>query len=127
MALDKKSKPCYPIILHFKMDPEPESVYFSALFNGAGPGRGSRHLYAELSDTHTIYTNKHFWEGAHHLACHLAQACSCAHVCYAGAHTLRHTQTHRQTHNRNGGGVFFFFLFFSSFFRVTVTNKSSLK
>lgn len=120
--LDKKTKPSHPIILHFNIDPEPVIFFLHCLME-QGPGISKLSLV-----TYNIYTNKHFWE----LARHLAQTCSCVRGCYAGAHTLRHTHTdsrlyaHRQIRTiEKGGGVLF--CVFVCFFRVTVTNKSSLK
>lgn len=117
MELDKKPKPCHPIILPFNMDPEQESIYFSCIVcNGAVAGDGQPDISKLSLVIYCIYTNKHFWESAH-FARHLAQTCSCAQVCYASAHALGHAHrlsvTHSQidTHtiNRNGGGAFLFF------------------
>lgn len=122
IMLDKKSKPCHPINLHFKMDPEPESV-LSALFNGAGAGDGQSDIAKLSLVTYSIYTNKHFWESAHsygilhrHAAVHtyIMQV-----LTLRQTHTRDYTLTYRQTHTIETAVVWVFF-------RVTVTNKSSV-
>ncbi len=78
IVLDKKSKPCYPIILHFKMDPEPESLLiFSALLNGAGAVDGQSDISTPSLVTYSIYTNTFGRAHTHTKSCTDMQLCTC--------------------------------------------------
>lgn len=56
-GLWRPSKPCYPIILHFKMDPEPQSI-FPVLWAGVGQRWVTYRIYTHAA-VHTFVTPTH--------------------------------------------------------------------